>query len=74
MLWLFTLAWLALLPRWPAVSLPALVVGFGSVALLDPIAASHAEAPRFLARLRPPQMAVALISLAVLYLVALLRT
>ena len=44
----------------------ALVVGYGSIALLDPPAARRDEVPAFFARLRPPQMAVALAGLVAL--------
>ncbi|MFL5287120.1 MAG: hypothetical protein ACJ8AW_40660 [Rhodopila sp.] len=67
MLWLFTLACLALLLRRQSL-LPALVAGFASVTLLDPVAARHDEVPGFFARLRPPQMSIALVSLMLLFL------
>ena len=58
-----------------AVWLPAafalLIAGYLGVALFDPWAARHGEAPRYFARLRPPQMAVALAGLAILLLRAL---
>ncbi len=40
-----------------------LIIGFAAVAVLDPIAALDAETPPFFARLRPMQMAIAVISL-----------
>jgi hypothetical protein len=63
MLWLFVLGAGALaLPR-PLLSLALLVVGYASVMVLDPAAARVGIAPVHFARLRPPQMAVALIGL-----------
>jgi hypothetical protein len=59
MLWLFLLGCAALLVV-PAIAYPLLVVGYGSIALLDPPAARRGDAPAFFARLRPPQMGVAL--------------
>ena len=43
-----------------------LLVGFGAIAVLDPIAARRGEAPLFFARLRPVQIPIALLSLAAL--------
>jgi hypothetical protein len=59
------------LPR-PASAIFALFVGFAGVGLLDALAARRGDAPRFFARIRPPQMGAALLCLAVL-LVAVLR-
>ncbi len=73
---LFTMAWLFVLGL-AGVTLPwlpafcALVVGFGSILILDPRAAARAEVPAHFARLRPPQMAVALLGLTGLLLRAL---
>ena len=47
-------------------SLAMLIVGFGAVMVLDPIAARAGEVPLAHARLRPLQMPVAIVSLAVL--------
>lgn len=66
MLWLFALAFLALASPWPAASCALLLAGYASVAILDPAAARHGEAPGFFASLRPPQMLIALVSLAAL--------
>ena len=60
------LAFAALALPWPAASCALLLAGYASVAVLDPEAAQHDEAPSFFARLRPPQMLVALVSLAAL--------
>jgi hypothetical protein len=43
-----------------------LIVGYGSVALLDPPAARRGEVPAHFARLRPPQMLVAMSGLVAL--------
>ena len=66
MLWLFALAFAALASPWPAASCGLLLAGYASVAVLDSVAARHGEAPGFFARLRPPQMLIALVSLVVL--------
>ena len=66
MLWLFALAFAALVMPWPAPSCALLLVGYASVAILDSLAAQDGEAPGFFARLRPPQMLVALASLVLL--------
>ncbi len=63
MLWLFTLAFVALLSGSNGAAIALLTIGYASVAILDPIAARRGEAPAHFARLRPPQMAVAIISL-----------
>lgn len=47
-------------------ALVLLLVGFGAIAVLDPIAARRGEAPLFFARLRPVQIPIALLSLAAL--------
>lgn len=66
MLWLFVLAVAALLLPWHLVAIVSLLIGYASVFVLDPVAAGHDEVPRFFARLRPPQMLVAIVSLLVL--------
>ena len=43
-----------------------LMTGFAAIAVLDPIAARRGEAPLFMARLRPMQMPLAILSLAAL--------
>lgn len=65
MLWLFALGVAALLLA-PPFAFAALVLGYGSIALLDPRAARRDEVPAFFARLRPPQMTVALVGLVAL--------
>ena len=65
-LWLFVLGAAALvLPR-RGVALVLLLLGYGSMAVLDPSAARRGEAPRYFARLRPVQMLVPILSLLVL--------
>lgn len=63
MLWLFLLGLVALplVPGWAA-AIP-LLLGYLSLAVLDPMAARRNEAPLFFARLRPVQMAIPVISL-----------
>ena len=48
------------------VAVVLLLVGFAALLVLDPIAARRGEAPLFFARLRPPQIAIAVVSLAAL--------
>ncbi len=68
MLWLFCLGFIALvltalaLPVWAA---GLLVIGYLSLAILDPIAARKLEAPLYFARLRPVQMAIPVVCLLV---------
>ena len=50
----------------PAASAALLLVGFAAILVLDPIAARDGQAPLFFARLRPPQLSIAVASLAVL--------
>lgn len=62
-IWLFVLGLAGLAaPLGPAFLL--LILGYLSVALLDPPAARAGEAPAHFVRLRPPQMAVAIVGLA----------
>ena len=63
MIWLFLLGAGALVAATPLVSLVLLAIGYASVAILDPMAASRGEAPPHFARLRPPQMGIALLGL-----------
>jgi hypothetical protein len=63
MLWLFILGAGALVSPTPLVSLVLIAIGYGSIAILDPIAARRGEAAPHLARLRPPQMGIALLGL-----------
>jgi hypothetical protein len=44
-----------------------LALGYTAVAILDPRAAKRGEVPRHFARLRPPQMVIALVGLAILF-------
>lgn len=63
MVWLFVLGAGALASPTPLMSLVLLSIGYASVAILDPIAARRGEAPPHFARLRPPQMGIALLGL-----------
>ena len=67
---LFVLALVALIAGehgFLATSIACLTVGFAAMLLLDPIAAARGQAPLFFARLRPPQLAIAVVSLAALF-------
>lgn len=66
MLWVFVLGAGALLLPGRAGSLVLLLVGYGSEAVLGPVAAERDEAPRYFERLRPAQMLVPVASLLVL--------
>jgi hypothetical protein len=66
--WTFLPGAIALLVPWRIPSILALLFGFGSEAVLGPVAAEREEAPRFFARLRPVQMAVPVASLLFLLL------
>lgn len=72
MLWLFLAGLLALASPWAGPALVLLLLGYGSLALLDPLAARRGEAPPFLGRLRPVQMAVGLLALGTMLLRVLL--
>ena len=68
--WLFVLASGALAtPGW--IGFVPLILGYASVGLFDPPAARSGLAPAHFARLRPPQMAIAVVGLALLLLRAL---
>lgn len=62
----FSCAVLGLALPWPKLAILALVAGYAAVAILDPAAANRGQAPRFFARIRPPQMGVALLGLVAL--------
>jgi hypothetical protein len=62
----FSCAVLGLALPWPRLGAVALMAGFAAVGVLDAVAANRGQAPRFLARIRPPQMLVALAGLAAL--------
>ena len=64
-MWRFGCGLIALMVWLPA-AFALLIAGYLGVALFDPWAARHGEAPRYFARLRPSQMAVALAGLAIL--------
>lgn len=63
-LWLYAAGFGALLSPGRVPPLLLLLLGFGSEAILDPLAARRHEAPRYFARLRPPQLALPILSLA----------
>lgn len=66
MLWLFLLGALALLLPWRVPALVLLLVGYASLALLDPMASHRGEAPRYFVHLRPLQMLIPVLGLIVL--------
>lgn len=51
-----------------------LLLGFVAILILDPIAARQGQVPLFFARLRPPQMAIAVVGLVVLFTNAWTKT
>jgi hypothetical protein len=55
----------------PSLAVPVLAAGYLSSLLYDPVAARSGAAPRYFARLRPPQMAIALGGLALLFVAAI---
>lgn len=66
--WLFGLGLLVLLLPIDLVGVSLLLIGYLSLAILDPRAARRGEVPLYFARLRPAQMAVPAISLALILL------
>ncbi|MBB4857906.1 hypothetical protein HNO88_001220 [Novosphingobium chloroacetimidivorans] len=52
----------------PVLAMPVLAAGYLSSLVYDPFAARNGAAPRYFARLRPPQMAIALGGLVLLWL------
>ena len=66
----FSLGLLALVAG-PATGFALLLIGYASIALTDPWLARWGGAPRHFARLRPPQMLVALVGLAALFWLSL---
>lgn len=62
MIWLFVLGIAAFVVPTAVVSLAILVLGYLSVAILDPLAARREEVPAHFARLRPVQMGIAVAS------------
>lgn len=66
MLWTFVLGIGALVSRPRVPSILLLLVGFGSLRILDPKAAAEGKAPRYFSQLRPAQMGLCLASLLVL--------
>ena len=63
MIWLFVLGLGAFVAQAATMAFTFLILGYLSIAILDPIAARHEEAPAHFARLRPPQMALGLVGL-----------
>ncbi|MCE7029787.1 DUF3429 domain-containing protein [Jiella avicenniae] len=69
MLWLYGLGFVAIVETVWAYTLTATaleLVGYLSLAVLDPVAAKNGEAPLFFASLRPVQMAIPIVALPVL--------
>lgn len=66
----FTLGLVALIAG-PSTGFALLLIGYASIALTDPWLARWGGAPRHFARLRPPQMLVALAGLLALFLLSL---
>jgi hypothetical protein len=52
----------------PLLATPVLAIGYLTSLLYDPVAARSGAAPRYFAQLRPPQMLIALVGLALLFL------
>jgi hypothetical protein len=69
-MWRFGCGIIALLLP-PVLSLPVLAAGYLSVLLYDPFAARTGGTPRYFARLRPPQMIIALAGLVLLFVATL---
>ena len=66
-LWLFAFpALLCVNDGMQDVAIGLLIVGYGAIAIFDPIAARAGQAPLFFARLRRPQMLIAIASLVAL--------
>ena len=63
MLWLFLLGIGALVTVSERIAPVLLLVGYLSLAILDPLAARRGEAPLFFARLRPVQMLIPIVAL-----------
>lgn len=66
MLWLYGLAFAALLSPSRAAAVTILLVGYASVAVLDPPAARRGDVPAHFQRLRPPQMVLAIVALSLM--------
>lgn len=67
MLWLFLLAFAALVLGAGRLATAILTLGYLSLAVFDTMAARREEVPPYFARLRPAQMAVAVVSLMALF-------
>jgi len=55
----------------PILATPVLAAGYLTSLLYDPFAARSGAAPRYFAQLRPPQMTIALLGLALLFVAAI---
>ena len=64
MLWLFALGSASLLSTWAPLSVALQILGYGTMAMYDPVAAREGEVPLYFQRLRPVQMLVPIASLA----------
>jgi len=64
MLWLFILGVASLLSPFPIPSLVMQLLGYTTMAIYDPPAAREGGVPRYFARLRPIQMSLPIVSLA----------
>ncbi len=73
MLWLFLLGAGALATLPLGMARVLLLLGYVSLAVLDPLAARRGEAPLFFERLRPLQMAIPIVSLLAIVVHDLLR-
>ncbi len=73
MLWLFVLGVGALATLPLGLARVLLLLGYVSLAVLDPLAARRGEAPLFFSRLRPVQMAIPIVSILVIVAHDLLR-
>jgi hypothetical protein len=66
MLWLFLLGFASLLSPWASISLALQILGYATMAIYDPISAREGEAPSYFQRLRPIQMAIPIVCLAII--------
>lgn len=55
----------------PILATPVLAIGYLTSLIYDPLAARSGAAPRYFAQLRPPQMVIALLGLALLFVASL---
>lgn len=73
MLWLFGIGLVSLATQDLRIAPVLLLIGYISLAILDPLAARRGEAPLFFARLRPLQMLIPIVSLIALIIRDLVR-